>query len=206
LSDDVFDDLGISKDDRILVNAYQQAAQLFTMLGFKPSSMGYYNPVYHLPLTQENVQKLKKYSEILSIKIEPQEFGGNTFPLGNKGWSRDNYGPIWMPKKGATVKVNASNYNLYEHIIRNYEHNTLALDNGRVIINGKATDTYTFKMDYYWMMGDNRHNSADSRYWGFVPEDHIVGQPVFVWLSLDKDKSLFEGKIRFERFFKSALR
>jgi signal peptidase I len=111
-----------------------------------------------------------------------------------------------MPKKGTSVEINASNYPLYEHIIRNYEGNRLELKDGVIFINGEKAESYTFNMDYYWMMGDNRHNSADSRYWGFVPEDHIVGQPVFVWLSLDKDKGLFGGKIRFDRFFKDARR
>jgi signal peptidase I len=153
------------------------------------------------------VAELKKIKDVSAIKIEPEMLGGNIFPLGNKTWTRDNYGPIYIPKKGATVEINAKNYSLYEHVIRNYEHNTLELrDSSTVFINGKKSDKYTFKMDYYWMMGDNRHNSADSRYWGFVPEDHIVGQPLFVWLSLDKDKSIFDGGIRFSRFFKSATK
>ena len=93
---------------------------------------------------------------------------------------------------------------MYARAITAYEHNTLEVRDGNILINGKATDRYTFKMDYYWMMGDNRDNSADSRYWGFVPEDHIVGSPMFVIISLDKDKGLFDGKIRTDRFFKSA--
>jgi len=104
------------------------------------------------------------------------------------------------------LKLNEWNFPIYERIIRVYEKNTLVKKDGKFYINGKETDEYTFKMDYYWMMGDNRHKSADSRFWGFVPEDHVVGRPVAVWLSLDKDKGWFEGKIRFNRFFKDARR
>ena len=204
ISEEVFDDLNISKDDRMMVNAYQDADRMLDFLGFSRNSIGSHNPVYHLPLTAENVAKLKSMAAISDIKIEPEIFGGNTFPLGNKEWTRDNYGPIWMPKKGAKTELNIDNIALYEHIIRNYEGNKLEVKDSLIFINGSPADTYTFKMDYYWMMGDNRHNSADSRYWGFVPEDHIVGQPMFVWLSLDKDKGLFDGKIRFNRFFRSA--
>jgi signal peptidase I len=104
------------------------------------------------------------------------------------------------------LKLNAYNFPIYERIIRVYENNTLEVKNGKFYINGKETTGYQFKMDYYWMMGDNRHKSADSRYWGFVPEDHVVGRPVLVWLSLNKDKGWFDGKIRFNRFFKNAER
>ena len=126
----------------------------------------------------------------------------------NTHWTVDDYGPLWIPAKGETIKLDIVNLPLYERIIKVYEGNELKVQNdGTIIINGEKADTYTFKMDYYWMMGDNRHNSADSRYWGFVPEDHIVGRPVFIWLSLDKDKNWGQkGKIRWNRLFRAVKR
>ncbi|HZK96121.1 MAG TPA: signal peptidase I, partial [Prolixibacteraceae bacterium] len=115
-------------------------------------------------------------------------------------WNLDNFGPIWIPKKGVTINLSVENLPLYKRIIDVYEENDLQVKDGTIYINGTPASTYTFKMDYYWMMGDNRYNSADSRYWGFVPEDHIVGKASFVWLSLDKNKS-FLSKIRWNRFF-----
>lgn len=118
-------------------------------------------------------------------------------------WDLDNYGPIQMPKKGQVVTLTADNIYFYYNIITTHEHNTFTMENGAYIINGKPTKTYTVQQDYYWMMGDNRHNSADSRYWGFVPEDHIVGKPLFVWLSKDNFHSFFES-IRWNRMFRSV--
>ena len=116
-------------------------------------------------------------------------------------WTRDNYGPIWIPQAGKTVKLDISNLPLYSRIITAYEGNTLSVKGEEIFINGTKQDTYTFKQNYYFMMGDNRHNSADSRYWGFVPEDHIVGTPSMVWFSTDKYKS-FPKNIRWKRLFK----
>ena len=118
-------------------------------------------------------------------------------------WNKDFFGPITIPAKGMTVQLDAKNIVLYEQIIRQYEGNQLEVKDGKVFINGQEAHEYTFKMDYYFMMGDNRHNSADSRFWGFVPEDHVVGHPSMVWLSVDKYKTLGEkGKIRWDRMFK----
>lgn len=115
-------------------------------------------------------------------------------------WSRDNYGPLWLPKEGATIELNEENYYKYHRAITAYEGNSLEMRNGKFVLNGEAAESYTFKQDYYWMMGDNRHSSDDSRYWGFVPEDHIVGKPVFIWMSWDKYADGI-NKIRFDRVF-----
>ena len=136
----------------------------------------------------------------------PVAGGDELYPLNmKKDWTTSNYGGetgIWIPKKGESIQLTLENLPIYERCITAYEGNSLEIKDGKIYINGQATDNYTFQLDYYWMMGDNRDNSADSRFWGFVPEDHIVGKPLFVWLSLNPDYSLFDGKIRWNRFFK----
>lgn len=139
--------------------------------------------------------------------------GGPVFPSANgyshavhtnhhyDRWNADNYGPVIIPKKGWTVKLDTLTLPLYERAITVYEGNKLTVNGNDILINGKKADTYTFKMNYYWMMGDNRHDSADSRYWGFVPEDHIVGKALFIWMSWD-DNASFLHKIRWSRIFK----
>ncbi|MBR5829977.1 MAG: signal peptidase I, partial [Tidjanibacter sp.] len=117
-------------------------------------------------------------------------------------WTEDNFGELWVPKKGATVALTLDNLPLYERIIKNYERHDLEVKDGHIYIDGVERTDYTFEMDYYFMMGDNRHMSADSRFWGFVPEDHIVGTPSFVWLSMDKYKP-FPSNIRWDRMFKA---
>ena len=159
-----------------------------------------------LPLTKQSYRELKKYNNIVEY-IEP--FDNNLtegiYPLnGNTKWTADNYGPVWIPKRGESIGLTLQNLPVYERCIAVYEGNKLEVKDGRIYINGTESNSYTFKMDYYWMMGDNRHNSADSRYWGFVPEDHIEGKPLFVWLSLDKDRGWFDGKIRWNRMFRSV--
>ena len=159
-----------------------------------------------LPLTNENYLKLKDNTKLVKeISIVNNNYTQGIYPLnGNTGWTVDNYGPLWIPKKGESITLTPENIAVYERPIVAYEGNTLEVKDDRIFINGKESNSYTFKMDYYWMMGDNRHNSADSRCWGFVPEDHIVGKPLFIWLSLDKDRGLFDGKIRWKRLFRSV--
>ena len=203
LSEEQFRLLDISKDDRVLINGNNNT-NLMSFLGIQPNAQGQFNPVYHFPMTQKALETAKKLPIIKQVIIEPDSFGGATyFPVDySTGWSRDNYGPLWIPKKGATIPLTEENIGLYSRCIRNYEGNTLEIKEGKAYINGQPADSYTFKYDYYWMMGDNRHNSADSRSWGFVPEDHIVGKPIMIWLSLDKDRGIFDGGIRWNRMFR----
>jgi signal peptidase I len=161
--------------------------------------------LYVMVLNNEQIEKIKKYDPAITLSIYPQdEPNVSIFPFDQKHykWSVDNYGPIWMPKAGAKMKIDTSNIALYKRIIGVYEKNDLKIANGKIVINGKETNEYTFKMNYYWAMGDNRHNSEDSRSWGFVPEDHIVGKPLFIWFST-KEGSMSKG-INWNRIFKSA--
>ena len=206
LGNNDFEKWGISVEDRVPIDVSSLNARMnLESWGLLPNPDGSMNPVYELPLTQAMIDMMKKDTSIEQIVGEPGFFGGQTYPLVRSNtWTRSDYGPVWIPKKGATLKLTLENLPIYERPIRNYEHNDLQVRDGKIYINGKETDSYTFKMDYYMMLGDNRDKSADSRYWGFVPEDHIVGKPMFVFLSLDKDKGLFDGKIRFNRMFRSV--
>ena len=156
-----------------------------------------------MPLTRSVKAELLSHPELVS-SITPAEPAADWLYPQNKvtHWTTANYGPLWIPKKGETLRLTLDNLPIYERPIRVYEGNDLQVRNGCIYINGKRADSYTFRLDYYWMMGDNRDNSADSRFWGFVPEDHVVGKPLFVWISLDPDYSLFNGGIRWNRFFK----
>ncbi len=163
-----------------------------------------------MPLTEKMLEELKGFSSVVSVEPNidsyPPDYPDSwktIFPFSESyEWTRDNFGPLWIPQKGATVKLDRGNLPLYERIITSYEGNELSVeDDGTIRINGETVTEYTFRQDYYFMMGDNRHNSLDSRYWGFVPEDHIVGKPAMVWLSIDGNRK-FPNNIRWRRFFK----
>lgn len=156
--------------------------------------------VFNMPVKE--VAKLKAFSNVKSvIEIidEKETTGYGVFPNNpNIKWNQDNFGPIIIPKEGWTVKLDSLNFPVYRRIIEVYEGNKVEVVGKDLMINGKKADSYTFKMNYYWMMGDNRHNSLDSRYWGFVPEDHIVGKALFVWMSWNEAGTFFD-KIRWSR-------
>ena len=161
------------------------------------------NQYGYMPLTNTAYNALKGNKDLVeSIQLVTDASEWEIYPLnGNYHWTRDNYCPVWIPKKGESIDLSLENLPIYERPIRVYEGNELEVRDGKIFINGEQTTKYTFKMDYYWMMGDNRHNSADSRYWGFVPEDHIVGKPIFIWWSSDPDRHGFSG-IRWNRLFR----
>ncbi|HEY0046440.1 MAG TPA: signal peptidase I [Flavobacterium sp.] len=151
-------------------------------------------------LTEEAAERLKNNPIVTSVeRYVMKEPDPRVFP-GTKKWNGDNMGPIYVPKEGVTVVLNTETLPFYKRIIEEYEQNDLKVNGKEIRINGQPATNYTFKQDYYWMMGDNRHNSEDSRYWGFVPENHIVGKPVFIWLSIDPNKRGFD-KIRWDRMF-----
>ncbi len=221
ISPDVFSDLGINKADYFIQNDYGQVVtrsqdladtDSLTMawLGLQPRNGNKGRFYFSIPLTAEMVQQLKEKPFVWNIIKEKEQpgRGGYYYPINHStGWTRDTFGPLWIPKKGAIIDFSTDTdfkVAAYERCIKNYEGNDFAYRDGKVYINGEVVDSYTFKFDYYFMMGDNRHNSADSRVWGFVPEDHIVGQPMLIWLSLEKDNNWFNGKIRWKRLFHSA--
>jgi len=157
-------------------------------------------------LTDEMVEKIRNNSAIDSIvkQVEPKgEPGYNIFPQDPRyPWNNDNFGPIYLPQSGQTIALTVEDLPLYKKIIRDYEGNNVQVSGNQILINGAQTDTYTFKQDYYWMMGDNRDHSEDSRTWGYVPANHIVGKPIFIWLSFDNfNDGLTNWKPRWDRIF-----
>jgi len=160
--------------------------------------------VYNIAMNKATSEKFSGFINVTGVReilLEEGDYDPAIFPHSESyPWNVDNFGPLFIPAKGETVKLDTINICFYNQIINIYEENTLEVKDGVIYINGKPSDSYTFKMDYYWMMGDNRHRSADSRYWGFVPEDHIVGKPKLIWLSVNKEATGIK-KIRFNRMF-----
>ncbi len=177
--------------------------ELMEELGISMEDLTSLNTLGYMPLTKRAVTTLQARKDIVeSITLNTEANDLEIYPLnGNKHWTRDNYGPIWIPKKGESIELTLDNIAIYERPIKVYEANDLEIRDGKIFINGEEAKSYTFKMDYYWMQGDNRHNSADSRYWGFVPEDHIVGKPIFIWWSSDPDRRGING-VRWSRLGK----
>ncbi|MDL2319564.1 signal peptidase I [Alistipes sp. OttesenSCG-928-B03] len=188
----------------VQTNGQPIAAHRFEEMGISRDSRGMYSggTYSYLPLTDENAEILRKMRNVVSVERMRFDYPDyNIFPHDTLyNWSVDNFGPLWVPKKGATVELTRETLPFYRDIIGKYEGNKLEERGGEVFINGERATSYTFAMDYFFMVGDNRHNSADSRFWGFVPEDHIVGKASFIWLSVDKDKGFFSG-IRWSRMF-----
>ena len=203
---------GIQLTYSVVTTGVKINPRILDELGINPAEAVYDSriPGYRdIPLTAAMLQRINALPNVVSVEpnvdVYPPDYPDSElslFPFVQTHWTRDWYGPLWIPAKGATVPLDAESLPFYERIIRDYEHNGLEVTpDGVILINGEAADSYTFKQDYYFMMGDNRHNSLDSRYWGFVPEDHIVGKPSLIWLSVDSSRS-FPSNIRWRRFFK----
>lgn len=182
-------------------------AKVFEDLHINPEDMSYSQTTnrYVISLTDKGVDVIKSIPSVTEVvrylNYQPTDA---TFPHNTAlyPWTDDFYGPIWIPRAGVTVPLTLENLPLYERIIKNYEGNSLEVRDGKILINGSAVEGYTFQMNYYFMMGDNRHNSLDSRFWGFVPDDHIEGRASFIWLSITQGKNIFSG-MRWDRIFNS---
>lgn len=203
---------GVQNTYRVMTNGSAINSKLLEKLELNPEEY-WYNPALPgyeaMPLNAEQLEALMDFGNVVEVRLNedvyeqrPHESKMLIFPFAeNYHWTRDNFGPLWIPAKGDTVALNLENLPLYRRIITAYEGNKLEVVEGQILINGQVATEYVFQQDYYFMMGDNRHNSLDSRYWGFVPEDHIVGKPRVIWFSTDKHKS-FPRNIRWKRMLK----
>ena len=195
---------GISNED---AESSQRFIQIQDDINFikSDSILSKYNManLYIFPLTPKKAESLKQNPFVKAVVryVKPVgQYNDGVFPHAPQfyAWNEDNFGPLYIPKKGDVLNLTEANIHIYERLIRVYEHNELKIDGRNIYINGEKATKYQVKMNYYWMMGDNRHNSADSRFWGFVPEDHVVGKALMVWFSSDKDKS-FPANVRWDR-------
>ena len=187
------------KDNQFIITTSDEGIPQWIINGYRLDIKEISTKIRKANITDEIAAKLRKDSEVDSVVkvINPKgNKGNNMFPQAtNLSWNTDNYGPIYIPKKGTNVPLNMNSIPFYERIIEDYENNQLEVIGEHIFVNGKKSTSYTFKQDYYWMMGDNRQNSLDARSWGYVPFDHVVGKPVLIWFSIN------EGKIRWERLF-----
>ena len=187
------------KDNQFKITTSEGGIPKWVISNYKLDIKEIRTKIRKVNITDEIVAKLRKDSEVDSVikVIKPKGVKGNyMFPeVSDLSWNTDNYGPIYIPKKGSTVELNINSLPFYKRIIKEYENNQLDVIGEHIFINGKKTSSYTFNQDYYWMMGDNRQNSLDARSWGYVPFDHVVGKPVMIWFSIEN------GKIRWERLF-----
>lgn len=208
LTDEILHDYGITVDDVYAITGPAETAALYTWMPEAKSGSLF----YRLPMTRGMIERFKqegKMTDYIKEREVMRVYDMNLFPEGvAESWTLADYGGedgLLIPKKGMTIPLTPENWLKYKRVIRNYEnHPDAYIENETVYIDGKAAESYTFGMDYYFMMGDNRDMSQDSRFWGFVPEDHIVGTPMFVLISFDKDRSIFNGGIRWNRIFKDA--
>ena len=203
---------GVQNSYTVITNGQKINPKNLEKLGLNTSELMYDPslPGYRaMPLTAEMIETVKSYSTVdtlmQNIDTYPADYPDSyltIFPFTPEfKWTRDNFGPIWIPSKGSQIELTVENLPLYERIITSYEGHDLQVKDRVIYIDGEEANSYTFAQDYYFMMGDNRHNSLDSRYWGFVPEDHIVGKPALIWLSIDRNRK-FPNNIRWRRFFK----
>jgi len=204
---------GVQLTYKVVTNGQKINPRTIDKLGLNTSELIYDQSIPGYPamrLTSAMLEEVKGNPAVVSVEANldsyPPDFPDSylsIFPFNeNYNWTRDDFGPLWIPAKGATVELTKSNLPLYERIITSYEgHELKVSQDGKIFIDGSEVSSYTFGQDYYFMMGDNRHNSLDSRYWGFVPEDHVVGKPSVIWLSTDANRK-FPNNIRWRRFFK----
>lgn len=195
---------GIQYTYEVITNGNIISNRTFEKLDIIKEDVMHQGRTYYMPLTKENADKFKSLPITTSVTMLTKPDNDRHYRIfphdPSYNWNEDWFGPLYIPKAGATVNLNMKVLPIYKRIIGYYENNNLEVKDNKIFINGKVSDTYTFKMNYYWLMGDNRHNSADSRFWGFVPEDHVVGKASFIWFSRDKSKP-FAKSIRWNRLF-----